>query len=168
MNFRKAAAAVSAVLLAGCAAYTWTSRVPEDMRTVCVPVFRNESDVTELGAVSARQVLREFQREGTFRVASRDDAAIEVQGVVNRAASHYSFSGRRAGMRTSEYSFVADATVSVVDRRNGRVLVDNRKYRAETTFASGHDLLTAKRDASGRLAEDLARQIVDDVLGSKW
>ena len=39
---------------------------------------------------------------------------------------------------------------------------------AETTFFSDTDIVTARRDASGRLAEDLARQIVDDVAGYKW
>jgi hypothetical protein len=28
--------------------------------------------------------------------------------------------------------------------------------------------MTSRRDASGRLAEELARQIVDDVLDMKW
>ena len=52
------------------------------MRTVSVPTFRNETDVLELGAVATRQTLREFQREGTFRIASQDDAALEVQAVL--------------------------------------------------------------------------------------
>jgi hypothetical protein len=38
------------------------------MRTVSVPTFRNETDVVELGAIAARQTLREFQREGTFAI----------------------------------------------------------------------------------------------------
>ena len=41
-------------LCAGCASYTWRSSVPSGMRTVSVPTFRNETDVTELGAVAAR------------------------------------------------------------------------------------------------------------------
>jgi hypothetical protein len=61
------------------------------------------------------------------------------------------------------------ALVSVIDKINGKVIVDNVEYSAGVAFASGStDLLTAKRDASGRLAEELARQIVDDVLAIKW
>ena len=67
--------AAALALFAGCSSYTWTSPVPKDMRTVSVPTFRNETDVVELGAIAARQTLREFQREGTFRIASADDAA---------------------------------------------------------------------------------------------
>jgi hypothetical protein len=75
---------------------------------------------------------------------------------------------RGQSMRAYEFRYSLVADVSLVDRRNGKVLVDNRQYRAETTFFSDTDIVTTRRDAAGRLAEDLARQIVDDVVGYKW
>ena len=154
-------------LAAGCRAYVWTSSVPADLRTVAVPTFRNESDVTELGNVVARQVLREFQREGTFRIAAREDCAIEIQGVLKDASQHTVAYERKTGLRTREHSLSVVAEVSFVNRKTGQVLVDNRRYRARTTFLANDDVLTAQRDASGRIAEDLARQIVDDALTIK-
>lgn len=159
------AMAVSA--LCGCSGYSWKPGVPENMRTVAVPTFRNESDVTELGSVMARQTLREFQREGTFSIRREGDAALEIQGVVKRAGPTSSGYNRRAGLRLASFDFSADVEISVIDKRNGRVLVDNRNYRAVTTFTAGQDLATAERDASGRLADDLARQVVDDVTRLK-
>lgn len=160
--------AAALALFAGCSSYTWTSPVPRDMRTVSVPTFRNETDVVELGAIAARQTLREFQREGTFRIASADDAAIEVQAVLKTAIARMLNYKRGQSMRAYEFRYSLVADVSLVDRRNGKVLVDNRQYRAETTFFSDTDIVTTRRDAAGRLAEDLARQIVDDVVGYKW
>ena len=160
--------AAALALFAGCSSYTWTSPVPKDMRTVSVPTFRNETDVVELGAIAARQTLREFQREGTFRIASADDAAIEVQAVLKTANARMLNYKRGQSMRAYEFRYSLVADVSLVDRRNGKVLVDNRQYRAETTFFSDPDIVTTRRDAAGRLAEDLARQIVDDVVGYKW
>ena len=161
---------VSAVVFApGCGTtYSWRPSVPEDMRTVSVPSFRNESDVQELGAVVTRQVLREFQREGTFSIRSSGDAALEVQGIVKDAKSNASAYDRRSGLRIASYEMSATVVVSVIDKKAGRVLVDNKPYRATATFAAGQDLSTAQRDASGRLADDLARQVVDDVTGFKW
>ncbi len=159
---------IAAAALAGCSAYRWTSPVPEDMRTVSVPTFRNETEVVELGSLATRQVLREFQREGTFKLASADDAAIEVQGVLKSAPTRLLNYKRGQAMRAYEHGFSLTAEVSVIDRRNGKVVVDNRVYRAETSFFSDTDIVTARRDASARLAEDLARQIVDDVTGWKW
>ena len=160
--------AAALALFAGCSSYTWTSPVPKDMRTVSVPTFRNETDVVELGAIAARQTLREFQREGTFRIASADDAAIEVQAVLKTANARMLNYKRGQSMRAYEFRYSLVADVSLVDRRNGKVLVDNRQYRAETTFFSDTDIVTTRRDAAGRLAEALARQIVDDVVGYKW
>lgn len=152
-------------MMAGCkTSYDWKSDVPKSLRTVSVPNFRNESDVTEMGVIVAQQILREFQREGTFKIAGHDDAAIEVQGIVKSASSKYGGGDRRIGERIYENSFTMKAEVSVIDRRSGRVLIDNRTYSATTSFVGGMDLLTDKRNASGRLAEDLASQVVDDVL----
>ena len=161
--------AMAAFALAGCSSYRWTSDVPARMRTICVPTFRNESDVTELGVLASRQILRELQREGTFKLAGPDDAAVEIQGVVKSASAGYNGGDRRTYNRLVDYSFTMRAEVSVVDRINGRVLVDNKIYVATTTFMTGQDdFLSAQRSATGRLAEDLARQVVDDVLAVQW
>lgn len=158
-----------ALALCGCVtAYKWTSSVPEKMRTVSVPTFRNNTDVTELGSVMSRQLLREFQREGSFKIRRSDDAAIEVQGTITSAKSGYSAGDRRAGMRLGEYTFTVVAEVSVIDRVNGKVLINNRPYRAVTTFVINSDMLTGERNASGRAAEDLAAQVVDDVTSMQW
>ena len=161
-------AVIAMLALAGCANYRWTSPVPADMQTVTVPTFRNESNVLELGAVATRQVLREFQREGTFKIASADDAAIEVQGVIKAATVGRIYFKREMAMRAYEQRLTVSAEVSFIDRRNGKVMVNNRKYMAETTYFSDSDMATARRDASGRAAEDLARQIVDDVTSCRW
>lgn len=158
-----------ALTLCGCmTAYKWTSSVPEGMRTVSVPTFRNESDMTEIGNVTTRQILREIQREGTFKIARQADAAVEIQGVIKSASSGYSAGDRRSGSRLGEYLFTVVAVVSVIDRVNGRVLVNNRQYAASTTYVSNQDTMTAGRDASGRAAEDLALQIVDDLTSMQW
>lgn len=153
-------------LAAGCQSYTWKSAVPSEMRTVSVPTFRNETKVTELGNVVARQVLREFQREGTFRIASVGEAAIEVQGTLVSSGAKTVAHNRRT--LQAERELLVTAKVSFIDKRNGKVLVDDRRYEARSTYSPYGDVLTSERDASGRVAEDLARQIVDDILAYKW
>ena len=153
----------------GCSSsYSWRSAVPADARTVTVPTFRNESDVSEVGALASRQLLREFQREGTFKVRTSGEAAIEVQGVIKSVTPAMSAYNRRAGGRVAAYDLSATAEISVIDKRTRKVLVDNRKYVANATFTAGQDRTTAVRDASGRLMDDLARQVVDDILNLKW
>ena len=158
-----------ASLFVGCSSsYSWRSSVPENARTVSVPTFRNESNVSEIGALAARQLLREFQREGTFKIRTTGNAAIEVQGVIKSVSPALSAYNRRAGSRVAAYDLSATAEVSVIDKRTRKVLVDNRAYVANATFTAGQDRTTAVRDASGRLMDDLARQVVDDILNLKW
>ena len=160
---------VLALSLCGCGtSYRWRPTVPDGMRTVSVPTFRNESEVAEIGAVASRQLLREFQREGTFRIRTNGDAALEVQGTVKSASPAMSAYDRRSRARVAAYDCSAEVEVSVVDKRSHKVLIDNRIYRASATFTAGQDRTTAMRDASGRLMDDLARQVVDDVVGLKW
>ena len=161
--------ALGASCIAGCATdYSWRSSVPEEVRTVSVPTFRNESNVSEFGAVATRQLLREFQREGTFKIRTTGDSAIEIQGVIKSVSSSLTAYDRRHGGRIAAYDVSATAEISVIDKRNRKVLVDNRTYVATAALTAGQDKTTAVRDASGRLADDLARQVVDDLLNLKW
>lgn len=155
------------LIAAGCANYSWRSSVPAEMRTVQVPVFRDASGLTESGPVVTRQILREFQREGTFRILS-DGAALEVQGEVVSAASEGRNANYKTGSRAHGGMLVLTAKVSVVDKRRGLVLVDNREYRGEAPYSALQDNTTAFRDAAGRAADDLAQKVVDDVLGLKF
>ena len=151
-------------LAAGCAGYTWGTSVPEECRTVAVPVFENLTEVSELGPLVAQHALREFQREGTFRVARSGDAAIEVQGVLRRMSREGGSYDRGQGMRATEYRYVVAADVTYVDKRNGKVLLERRGLTAETTFLTLNDLLTGQKNAAPRIASDLGRQIVNEAL----
>lgn len=165
---KKVLSLVSMVIVAaGCANYSWKSSVPAEMRTVQVPVFRDASGLTETGPVVTRQILREFQREGTFSVVS-DGAALEVQGEVVSASSRGNNSSFRVGSRVHGGMFVLSATVSVIDKIRGRILVNNRMYTGETPYSAMQDNTTAYRDAAGRAADALAQRVVDDVLKLKF
>ena len=162
------AMALFGLAVCGCGTdYRWRSSVPEELRTITVPTFRNESDVPELGAVATRQILREIQREGTFKIRPGGEAALEVQGTVKSAVGALNAYNRRSGARVAAYRLEVKAVVSVIDKRRHAVLVDNRTYTASDDFTSGTDVTTATRDASGRVADDLARQVVDDLLKLK-
>ena len=144
-----------ALALCGCANYRWTSRVPDEIRTVAVPVFENRTMSAELGPIVSQYVLREFQS---------GDSSIEVQGSIVKAERRPVSFDRAYGSRADEYRYLVTAEVSIINKDAGRVLQANRPYTGETTFLVQGDLLTAQRNAAQRIAQDLARQIVDDVV----
>ena len=153
-----------ALVAAGCASYRWTSEVPEELRTVAVPVFENRTSSAELGPIVTQYVLREFQREGTFSIRRSGDSALEVQGSIVKTSREAAAFDRGYGSRASEYRYIVTAEVSLVNKDTGKVLLNNRRYVAETTFLTRGDLLTTQRDAAARIAQEFARQIVDDVV----
>ncbi len=155
---------VLVLIVAGCASYSWTSSVPEELRTVAVPVFENQTMNAELGPMISQYTLREFQREGTFKIRRTGDSVIEIQGVITKAVRSGVAYDRDYGMRAREYRYIVTANVSIVNKKTGEVLQENRPYTAETTFLTQGDLLTGERNAAARIAQDMARQIVDDVL----
>lgn len=152
--------AALALALGGCAAYSWKSTVPADMRTVTVSVFRNTSKITAMGTVCAAELGRELQREGTFRLS--DEGALELQGEVVSSTGGTRYNERAYGQRYRNGELKVAVRVSLIDKRRGAVLWDARQFEAATGVVyGGRDTVTAERDASGRIAEDLARQIVD-------
>ena len=151
-------------LLSGCAGYTWGTSVPKEYRKVSVPVFENMTAVSEIGPIVTQYTLREFQREGSFRIVRPENAAIEVQGVLRSMRREGVAYDRGEGMRASEYRYVVVADVTFVDKKNGKVLLERKGIKGETTFLTNDDLLTGQRNASFRIADDIARQIVNDAL----
>ena len=155
---------VATVLLSGCVGYSWGTSVPKEYRKVSVPVFENLTPVSEIGPIVTQYTLREFQREGSFRVAHPEDAAIEVQGVLRSMDRHAVAYDRGRGMRASEYRYVIVADVSFIDKKNGKILLERRGVKGETTVLTHNDLLTGQKNASFRIASDIARQIVNDAV----
>ncbi len=156
---------LAAVMLSGCSSdYAWRSKVPADVRTIAVQTFRNESNVMEAGAVASRQLLREIQREGTFKIRSTGNAVIEVQGTVKSTGAGASAYDRRHGLRMAAYNLNVTCLITVVDKRRGALLMDNVPFTGETTFTAGQDVSTAQRDAIGRAMDDIAQKVVDRLL----
>jgi len=157
---------LAAALLAatGCATYRFGSTVPEELRTVAVPVFENASGYPELDAVVTQYVLREFQREGTFKIRTVDNASLKLLGKLVRSELLPLRYDRNYGSRASEYRYTLVAEITLVDRGTGKLLIDAMPIKANTTFLTQGDMLTGMQDAYPRIAKELSRSIVDAIL----
>ena len=158
------ATTVMMAFVSGCANYQWGTPVPSEYHTVAVPVFENLTAVSELGPVVTQYTLREFQCEGSYRIAKVEDAAIEVQGVLKSFMRDGIAYDRARGMRASEYRYVVVADVSFIDKKTGKILLERNGIKGETTFLTYDDLLTGQKNAAFRIASDIARQIVNEAL----
>jgi hypothetical protein len=154
-------------LISGCASYTFKSKVPAEARSIAVPVFENESDFPELDAIVTQYTLREFQREGTFKIKPLDSAAYKLYGRITRARPHALNYDRNYGSRASEYEYKVIAKITLVEVSSGKMLINEAPIRAKTTFLTQGDMLTGMQDANPRIARELSQAIVDTVL-AQW
>ncbi|MDD4016581.1 MAG: LPS assembly lipoprotein LptE [Kiritimatiellae bacterium] len=159
--------ATALLAAAGCATYKFGSAVPEELRTIAVPVFENASGYPEIDAVVTQYVLREFQREGTFKIRSLDNASLKLLGKLVKTETQSLNYDRNYGSRTSEYRYTLVAEITLVERGTGKLLIDAMPVKANTTFLTHGDMLTGMQDAYPRIAKELARAITDAVL-AQW
>ena len=159
--------ATALLAAAGCSTYKFGSAVPEELRTIAVPVFENASGYPEIDAVVTQYVLREFQREGTFKISTLDNASLKLLGKLVKTETQSLNYDRNYGSRTSEYRYTLVAEITLVERGTGKLLIDAMPVKANTTFLTHGDMLTGMQDASPRIAKELARAITDAVL-AQW
>ena len=159
--------ATALLAAAGCSTYTFRSHVPEELRTIAVPVFENASGYPEIDAVVTQYVLREFQREGTFKISPLDSASLKLLGKLVKTDLQSLNYDRNYGSRTSEYRYSLVAEITLVERGSGKLLIDAMPVKANTTFLTHGDMLTGMQDAYPRIAKELARAITDAVL-AQW
>ena len=159
--------AAALLFSAGCSTYRFRSSVPEELRTISVPVFENASGFPEIDAVVTQYVLREFQHEGTFKIKGVKDSSFKLLGKLVKSDTQALSYDRNNGSRASEYRYTIEAEITLVERSTGKLVIDGMKIKANTTFLTHGDMLTGLQDAYPRIAKDLSRSIVDAVL-SQW
>ena len=159
--------AAALLFSAGCSSYRFTSSVPEELRSISVPVFENASGFPEIDAVVTQYVLREFQRQGTFKIKDVKDSSLKLIGkLVNCEAEALNYD-RNYGSRTSEYRLNLTAEITLVERGTGKLLINGEHVRVNTTFLTHGDMPTGLQDAYPRIAKELSRAIVDRLL-AQW
>ncbi len=166
---RISALAVFCFLLAGCAGYQLgpTNGMPAGSRAVQINLFKNETLEPRLSEPVAISLRRWIQRDGTYRLATQQDADIVVDGVItefNRSAISFS----PADVLTArDYDLSMTTRFTAVERGTGKVVMQSTVI-GRTTIRTGPDLASAERQAAPLLAEDVARRITSLLVDGSW
>ena len=152
------------LLNTGCSSYKIGSAIPEELRSIAVPVFENSSGFPEIDALVTQYVLREFQREGTMAIKATENASLVLLGALIESRPEALNYDRNYISRASEYSYDVTAEITLVERATGKLLIDNLPVTTHTTFLTQGDMLTGLQNAYPRIAKELSRAIVDAVL----
>lgn len=132
-----------------------------------INLFANNTWEPRLTDAVGMAIRRSVQRDGTYRLATRPNGDIVVDGVI----TDFDRSGltfQPADILTvRDYQLTLRAKVRAVERGTGLVLIDS-VVEGRTTIRSGVDLSSAERQAVPIMAEDLARNVTSLLADGTW
>lgn len=158
-----------AMLAGGCAGYQIgpTSGQTAGARTVQVLPFSNRTLEPRLADAATSALRKEIQRDGTFRLATRDTGDLIVSGEITELGrSEISFLPVDV-VTARDYKVSIVAHVVVRDWLTGKVVLD-RDLAGTTLMRAGNDLPSAERQSLPLMAADLARQITTALADGTW
>ena len=142
-------------------------QLPETVKTIAVPPFRNETPTYRIEQMLTASVTREFTLRTHYRIISNpgDEADATLAGtVLSTSASPLAYdtsSGRAASVLV-----VVSMKVTLADR-NGKVLYQNPAYLFREQYEVSQDLQSFFEEDSPalrRLSQDFARTLVSNIL----
>jgi Lipopolysaccharide-assembly len=158
-----------AFLVGGCAGYHVGPATPAHLRhikTIAVPTFANTTLVPRIEALVTGTIIKQFQQDGTFRIAHEDQADAVLKGEIVGVGRSPARSLRGNVLSTTEFNLNLTVRYSLVGR-DGKILGYPGGASGSTSFFVGSDVSTDERQALPLAAEELAKQLVSQ-LSEGW
>jgi outer membrane lipopolysaccharide assembly protein LptE/RlpB len=155
-------------MAAGCGYHTAGHAVnlPENVKTIAVPAFKNETLTYRIEQMLTASVVREFTTRTHYRIVSDgEDADATLRGtVLSTTASPLTYD--TATGRAASILVVVSMKVTLTDR-SGKVLYENPAYLFREQYEVSQDLASFFEEDSPafrRLSQDFARTLVSNIL----
>jgi hypothetical protein len=158
-----------ALLLSGCAGYHIGPATPSYLRqihSIAVPTFRNATLVPRIEVLVTGTVIKQFQQDGTFRIANEDTADAILKGEIMAVGRSPARSLAANVLATTEFNLSLRVRYTLVGR-DGRTVAGPSEAAGLTSFFVGADVSTDERQALPLAAEQLAVQLVSQ-LSEGW
>lgn len=163
---------LTAVLLAGlmgCGYHTagHAVQLPENIKTIAVPAFKNETLTYRIEEMLTASVVREFTTRTHYRIVNADasDADATLRGtVLSTVATPLTYDTNTG--RAASVLVVVSMKVTLTDR-SGKVLYQNPAYLFREQYEVSQDLSSFFEEDSPafrRLSQDFARTLVANIL----
>jgi outer membrane lipopolysaccharide assembly protein LptE/RlpB len=157
-------------LLSTCCGYHTaghSGQLPENVKTIVIPAFKNETPTYHIQQLLTAAVVREFTTRMHYRILNdpSDDADATLTGtVLSTAASPLAYDTSTG--RAASVLVVVSIKVTLADR-SGKMLYQNPAYLFREQYEISQDLKSFFQEdspASRRLAQDFARTLVSNIL----
>jgi len=142
-------------------------QLPDNVKTIAVPSFKNETSTYRIEQMLTASVVREFTTRTHYRILNDagEDADATLRGtVLSTAASPLAYD--TATGRAASVLVVVSMKVTLSDRA-GKVLYQNPAYLFREQYEVSQDLKSFFEEdtpATRRLSQDFARTLVSNIL----
>ena len=162
-------ALVGALFLLGCGYHTagHSTQLPDNVRTLAIPSFKNETLTYHIEQMLTSSVVREFNLRTRYRILNEttNDPDATLSGtVLSTVASPLTYD--TATGRAASVLVVVSMKVTLTDR-GGKVLYQNPAYLFREQYEVSQDLSSFFEEDSPafrRLSQDFARTLVSNIL----
>jgi outer membrane lipopolysaccharide assembly protein LptE/RlpB len=140
--------------------------LPQDVKSIAIPSFKNETLSYRIEQMLTASVVREFTTRTRYHIVNDpDDADAVLHGtVVSTVETPLAYD--TATGRAASVLIVVSMRVKLVDR-HGRVLYQDPSYVFREQYEVSQDLATFFEEdtpAFRRLSQDFARTLVSNIL----
>lgn len=164
--FRALLAAAGAFAVTSCAGYRLGADQPavmEGVRTVAVPVFRNDSTIPRSAVLITNRVVRQFQVDGTYRIVDTSRADAIVRGTIRPVRRQQLRNDKFNVLRTieQEVRLVLDYSV---ETRSGAVITTGTVEGSTSAFLDPNFQRSESQaldEAAARLADELVSRLAE-------
>ena len=132
------------------------------VRTVAVPNFKNKTFEPRLEALFADTLVKRMQQDGTYEIVPDNEADAIIYCTIDKIEQRSLRSVQNNVLATSEFGLRVFVKYEVQDRVTGSILMIG-SVQGNTTFFSGNDIQTIKRQAMSNAAADMAERIMAEV-----
>ena len=158
------------LLSLSCCGYHLGEIKPTPMRrvtTIGVPTFKNKTLIPRLEAQTADAVVKQFQRDGTYRIESPDRADALVEGPIQSVERRPMRVFASNVLQTSEFELTLVVHYRVIDRVTGAVLMEGKATGVTPFFTEADnvnsDIVTNQNMNYPIAAERMAEKLVSRV-----
>jgi hypothetical protein len=160
------------LLLSGCGYHAAgaSPHLPQGVRVLAVPVFRNQTQAFATEAAMTEAVVREFTERTSLKVIPGESVAnadaILYGTILTETVAPLTYNAQTG--QSSGFLVTVRMAVRLVDRDN-RVLFEDRDYLFRQPYQSSADLPSFLQEdpaAVDRLSRDFARTLVADLIES--
>jgi outer membrane lipopolysaccharide assembly protein LptE/RlpB len=157
------------VVAAGCGYHTagHAAQIPENVKTIAIPAFVNNTTTYRIEQMLTSSVVREFNTRTHYHIlnSAADPADATLRGtVLSTSASPLTYNSTTG--QAASVLVVVSMKVSLTDRQ-GKVLYQNPSYLFREQYEVSQDLASFFEEDSPayqRLSRDFARTLVSNIL----